>query len=91
MNRRNWARGDSPPAHSWEYVGLAMPPTQKQVDNSNKANATRAAAPAKGAQQRPVVMTATETLMIDIRPKQRIWPWALASGIVGFLWGRHRS
>lgn len=23
---RNWARGEAPPEHSWEWVGVALPP-----------------------------------------------------------------
>lgn len=80
---RNFARGEPPPSNSHEWVGLGTPPTPAQVINARKVEAQRAALPP------PQLFVRSNSLtMVEVRPKRRVWPWALATGIAGFLWGR---
>lgn len=84
---RNFARGEPPPSHSIEWVGLAKPPTPAEVENARKIEAARAKQ--KQPQQPTQMYVRSDSLtLVEIKPKRRIWPWALGTGIAGYLWGR---
>lgn len=71
MAHKNFARGDAPPPHSYEWAGVAKPPEA----------ASRATAGPTGI---PVMVAVSETIIIK---KKRPWLWALGGAIVGFFLG----
>jgi hypothetical protein len=90
MNQRNFARGEPPPSHSHEWVGLAQAPTPAQVATARQVEAERANTGAAAPQ--PVLLSRTDSLtLVSVNPKpRRIWPWALTAGLAGYFWGRRR-
>lgn len=90
---RNFARGEPPPSHSIEWVGLAKPPTPAEIDNARKIEAARARQKQPQQRQQPTQMyvRSDSLTLVEIKPRRRIWPWALGAGAVGYHWGRARS
>jgi hypothetical protein len=73
MAHKNFARGEAPPSHSYEWAGVAKPPEDKP---SSKPAASRAGI--------PVVVAVSETVVIQ---KKKPWLWVLGGGALGFLFG----
>lgn len=73
MAQRNFARGEPPPAHSWEWAGVAKPPETPQ-----------ARPPAKPT---PVVLAVSETIVVA-KKHARPWLWIAAGAIGGYLLGK---
>lgn len=76
MATRNFARGDAPPPHSWEWAGTPTPP------------GTAGGAPARppGVKQGvPIVLAISETVVVA--RKKRSWLGLLVAGAGGFLLG----
>jgi hypothetical protein len=79
MAHRNFARGESPPSHSWEWVGVAKPP-EKPTPVPGKT------APSPGKKIPVIVATMQETVVIERKKKFKLLPWLLVGG-GGFLAG----
>ena len=83
MARRNFARGEPPPSHSWEWAGVAKPPS---VTGKTAARpAARGTPNARPAGDPPVAVFAmSETIVLK---KKRSWIGYAAAGVVGFFLG----
>lgn len=78
MAHRNFARGDAPPPNSWEWAGVAKPPS---VSGKNAPKP----APRANANGTPVaVFAVSETVVLK---KKRSWLGYLVAGAAGFLLG----
>jgi len=76
MERRNFARGEPPPQHSWEWAGTPTPP------------AAAGKAPAKQPEVKkgiPFVLAVSETIVVA--RKKKSWLGLLVAGAGGFLLG----
>ena len=76
MANRNFARGEAPPSHSYEWAGVAKPPQP-----STSAGAAKATGGRPGI---PVMIAVSETIVVK---KRRPWLWAAAGAVVGFFLG----
>lgn len=67
-NTKNFARGEPPPAHSWEYAGVGAP--------------MKKAAPTTMPRKTPVIVaTMRETILIEKKPKK--WKYLGIGAAVG--------
>jgi hypothetical protein len=72
MARRNFARGEAPPPHSYEWAGVAKPPEGKRAQ-------------ARGPGVPVIVATMQETIVVE--RKRRPWLWMAGGGVLGFFLG----
>lgn len=75
MANRNFARGDAPPSHSYEWAGVAKPPG---------TTAGAAAAKQRQAAGIPVMIAVSETVVVK---KRKPWLWVIGGAIGGFFLG----
>lgn len=76
MGQKNFARGEAPPSHSWEWAGTPTPP--------GTTGSTRVSPP--GTKQNvPIVLAISETIVVA--KKKRSWLGLIAAGAGGFLLG----
>ena len=83
MAQRNFARGDAPPSHSWEWVGVPKPPTTSGKGTTAQRPGTPAPRPSAGPPQAAFVAV-SETIVL--RKKIPWWRYGIA-GAVGFILG----
>lgn len=74
MAHRNFARGEPPPPHSYEWAGVAKPPEV----------AGKAAVKKPGTPGTPVIVAVSETVIVK---KKRPWLWVALGAAGGFLLG----
>jgi len=80
MAQRNFARGEPPPANSWEWSGVAKPPTAAGTGAPTQGPVSKPGAPA----QPVAVFAMSETIVLK---KKRSWLGLGIAGAIGFLLG----
>lgn len=71
MTHRNFARGEAPPSHSYEWAGVAKPPGTAAGEVPKKPGI-------------PVMIAVSETIVVK---KKRPWLWMAGAAVVGFFLG----
>lgn len=84
MAHRNFARGSAPPAHSWEWVGVEHPPGMSSREKRPQAPAAAPRSATQATPQRAAILVSETVVVVQ----KRRWPWVVAAGVLGYLFGR---